>query len=434
MHIASHDPPPPLPTALADAAGDAERLSAQVAPLEAAIAALPAPPARSESQRRQAGDLHAQARGLRRRFAQAHAAWLYAQLTRGYRDRPRVGALLYAAADAVPGLVPSAAQIEQEREYPQRLKDGRELDQAILLSAVLGEQNAGTHLIDSMLLPTPAALAALGAFQADGHLDLGPVRLAREGRTGVLTTHNDRYLNAEDDALAMAMETAVDVALLDPAIGVCVLRGGHCTHPKYAGQRVFSPGINLKLLRDGRISFVHFLIERELGYVSKIADGLLREDGGARHEGKPWIAAVEAFAIGGGMQLALVADHVIATPDSYFCLPAAKEGLIPGTANFRLGRIAGSRMARRLVLGGRRIQATDADAGLLVDSVVPAAEMDAAIAAAARQLDSVSVVANRRMLHLAEQPVQAFREYMAEFALQQSALLYDARILHNLPH
>ena len=61
---------------------------------------------------------------------------------------------------------------------------------------------------------------------------------------------------------------------------------------------------------------------------------------------KPWIAAVEAFAIGGGCQLLCVMDRVLAEPGSYFNLPASKEGFIPGAANLRLPRLVGIKLAR----------------------------------------------------------------------------------------
>src|SRR5262249_62248921 len=94
---------------------------------------------------------------------------------------------------------------------------------------------------------------------------------------------------------------------------------------------------------------------------------------------KPWVAAVDGFAIGGGTQLLLVLDHVIAAADAYFSLPAAKEGIIPGVANFRLARVAGARLSRQVILLGRRIRATEPAARLLVDEVVEPEEVDAAV-------------------------------------------------------
>ena len=144
------------------------------------------------------------------------------------------------------------------------------------------------------------------------------------------------------------------------------------SHPRYRGKRVFSAGINLKALHAGGISLVDFLLRRELGYIHKLVRGVLVEDGSPWPSptiAKPWVAAVDSFAIGGGMQLLLVFDHVLAAADAYFSLPAAQEGIVPGAASFRLTRCAGPRLSRQVILEGRRIWATEPAARLLVDEV-----------------------------------------------------------------
>src|SRR3954452_23161943 len=70
---------------------------------------------------------------------------------------------------------------------------------------------------------------------------------------------------------------------------------------------------------------------------------------------KPWVAGVEAFAIGGGCQYLLTMDHVIAASDAYMTLPARKEGIIPGAANMRLPRFTGDRIARQAIMSGRQL-------------------------------------------------------------------------------
>jgi thioesterase DpgC len=145
---------------------------------------------------------------------------------------------------------------------------------------------------------------------------------------------------------------------------------------------VFSAGINLKALHSGDISLVDFLLRRELGYLSKLHRGLLAGDAAPWHSAaieKPWSAAVDTFAIGGGMQLTLVLDHVVAASDAYFSLPAAKEGIVPGVASFRLARFTGPRLAREIILRGRRIWAIEPAARLLVDDVAEPARLDSAI-------------------------------------------------------
>jgi thioesterase DpgC len=239
-------------------------------------------------------------------------------------------------------------------------------------------------------------------------------------------------LNAEDDRQVDDMETAVDIALLDPGVKVGVLRGGVMTHPRYLGRRVFCAGINLKSLHAGDISLVGFLLRRELGYVHKLIRGIRVDGPGAWHSPmleKPWVAAVDSFAIGGGTQLLLAVDHVIAASDAYLTLPAAWEGIVPGAANLRLARHVGSRISRQVVLQGRRIEASEPAARLLIDEVVSPDELDPAVENAAAALQGPAVVANRRMLNLAEEPPDRFREYLAEFALEQALRLYGSDVL-----
>ncbi len=138
---------------------------------------------------------------------------------------------------------------------------------------------AGPHLLDAMLRPTAAGAAAAAGVQPDRPADLGSVRLRAQGGVARLTMCRDDCLNAEDERQVEDMETAVDLALLDPDIRVGLLRGGEMSHPRYRGQRVFSAGINLKALHDGGITLVDFLLRRELGYIRKIFCGLLFEDG-----------------------------------------------------------------------------------------------------------------------------------------------------------
>jgi thioesterase DpgC len=203
------------------------------------------------------------------------------------------------------------------------------------------------------------------------------------------------------------------------------------THPRYAGRRVFSAGINLKRLHAGEITLVGFLLRRELGYLRKLLLGLRADDASWRYPltDMPWVAAVDTFAIGGGMQVLLAVDHVIAGADAYLSLPAAQEGIVPGAADFRLGLLTGPRLARQVILGGRRIRATDPEARTLIDEVVEPAELDQAVHAALTKLRDPAVTANRRMLNLAVESADGFRAYMAEFAVQQALRVHAADVL-----
>nr|ACJ60981.1 VEG39 [uncultured soil bacterium] len=370
---------------------------------------------------------------MRTDYVQANAEEIYDELTAGRTRYLRIDELVRAAAVACPGLVPTDEQMAAERSRPQAEKEGREIDQGIFLRGILRAPKAGPHLLDAMLRPTARALRLLPEFVESGVVQMEAVRLERRDGVAYLTLCRDDCLNAEDAQQVDDMETAVDLALLDPSVRVGMVRGGEMTHPRYLGRRVFCAGINLKKLSSGDIPLVDFLLRRELGYIHKIVRGVFTGD--SWHSpfiDKPWLAAVDSFAIGGGAQLLLVFDHVLAASDAYFSLPAAKEGIIPGASNFRLSRITGPRVARQVILSGRQIQADEPDARLIVDEVAAPEEMDAAISRALASLDADAVRANRRMLNLAEEPPEEFRQYMAEFALQQALRIYGEDVINKV--
>ncbi len=353
---------------------------------------------------------------------------LYDSLTDGLSRAVRLDDLLYEAAERVPGLVPTSAQMELERGRRLADKEGIELAQGLLTAEILADPHAGRHMVESMLEPTPQALERLDEFRAAGVVDFGSVHVERRGRAGILELRNPRFLNAEDGATLEPTEWAVDLILLDPEIEVGVFRGGVIEHERYAGQRVFGSGINLTHLYHGRVDFIWFLM-RDLGYVSKIYRGL---SGGTE---KLWVAAVERFAIGGACQLLHVVDHVIATRGSRLYLPARREGIIPGASNLRLPRFVGDRAARQAILSGREWTAGERDADLLVDEVIEADEMDGAIEARIDALTSsglVNAAANRRALRAGEEPLDLFREYMSTYAREQAYCHLSDALVRNL--
>jgi thioesterase DpgC len=397
----------------------------------AVLAGLPDVPHRSPEQRALAAAAHGAARQVRRAFLERHAEAVYAELTDGLTRELRLNDLCTAAAAAFPGLVPDPGMLGVERDRPQAHKEGYEIDQALFINGVLRLATAGGHLLAAMLRPTPRALRLLDGYRRHGVGGIGSVRLARRDGVAHLTMCRGDNLNAEDNDQVDDMETAVDLALLDPDVEVCVLRGGEMTHPRHVGRRVFSAGIDLKALHAGRIGLIDFLLRRELGYVHKMVRGLCGgDDWWSPPIAKPWIAVVDGFAIGGGAQLLLVADHVIAASDAYISLPAAQEGIVPGAAALRLTRGAGSRLARQVILRGRRIEAVEPEGRLLVDEVhATGDELDAAVRRGTERLRGGAVVSNRRMLLAVEEPLDAFRRYMAEFAIEQALRLYSDDVI-----
>ena len=364
---------------------------------------------------------------------------IYDELSDGFGKQLRISELVYAAAERFPDHLPSRAAIDAERELLQKDKQGLEIHQGFFVAHVLACPRTGHHLMRSMAQPTAAALAKRADFERDGSADLGPIRVDRAGDIGTITIQNHAFLNSEDDASTAALEVAVDLVLLDPAIRVGVLRGAPATHPKYAGRRILGSGINLTHLYHGKISLLEFLLERELGQVTKFYRGHdLAPAGGAPLESrreKPWITAVDSFAIGGACQWLLVMDRVIAEAGSYFVLPARKEGIIPGCANLRLARIVGERAARQALFFGRSFPCDSPGGLLLADEVAETGDMEQAVASAAAELTSAgetSLVANRQALRKAQEPLDLFRRYMADYSYQQALCLYSPALIDNL--
>jgi thioesterase DpgC len=400
------------------------------------IAALPPRAERTPAQQRDAAALHTAADALRRRFLATHVEDVYAELTDGLTRHPRLEELAGLAAGRFPGLVPTPAQLADDARRMQRNKEGWEVALGTFFQAVLNAPTAGGHLLRSLLRPTERARGLLLDFQLTGRADLDIATVTRQDGVAYLELCNDEFLNAEDDAAVEALETGTDLVLLDPSSHVGVLRGAPQTHPAYAGRRVFSAGINLTHLYHGDISLLGFLLRREAGYIAKFVRGLCLDDtagdGWWPDADKPWVAAVDSFAIGGGMQILPTMDRVVAADDAWFSLPAMEEGLVPGLANMRLLHSTGSRLSRRLVFWGQKLRATDPEAALFVDETVPADAMDNAVRAAAEHLDHPAVGANRRMLTMAEEPFDLFRRYLAQYAYEQSRQLHSPALIATL--
>jgi thioesterase DpgC len=436
-------PPPPAPAEPvfgASLARDAEAATRYFTEIEALVQAAKT----DRSDERQAGvaALKAQALSVKEKFFRRHAAALYDEATDQGARFLRVGELVMTVAGRHPGLLPTREQIDAERALTQQsAKEGRELDQGLFIGQILADERCGLHLIHAMLRPRREALERIAEFRQTGFADLGEAKAERKGKVGHVTLLNTKFLNAEDDRATAALETAVDLVLLDDSIEVGVLRGGTVQHPKYKDRRIFNAGINLTHLYYGQISFVHFMLERELGLLHKIYRGHWRSDSYAEqyedYVEKPWIAAVEAFAIGGGCQLLCVMDRVLAETGAYFNLPASKEGFIPGAANLRFPRLVGGKLAREGIFFERVFHADTPEGRMICDEVVPVGGMDAAIDANAEQLvraGMTSAVSNRRALRVAEEPLTNFRRYMATYARQQSRCLYDQKLIDNLEH
>jgi thioesterase DpgC len=290
-----------------------------------------------------------------------------------------------------------------------------------------------------MLLPLPQAAELAAKLDADGMVDLGVTTVERRGKAVVLTMKNPRFLNAEDQTTLDAMEISVDLAILDAATEIAVVRGGELDHPKYRGRRVFGSGINLTQLYRGKIPFLWFL-QRDMGFVHKFLRGVARpevvpDDVHGHGIEKPWIAAVDGFAIGGHCQILLCMDYVLAANDAFMTLPARKEGIIPGLANLRLPRFTGDRIARQAIQYERKLVCDSAEGRLICDEIAAASDMDAALARVVENLISagaVSAVGNRRALRIGAEPLDLFRRYCSAYARDQAYCCFSPALIANL--
>ncbi len=376
------------------------------------------------------------------RFFRSYRAPIYDALTRNRSRALRVDALAWEAANLLPGIVPTRAELALESQRMQMDKDGLEIHQGLLFAQLLSDRDIGLHLCTAMLRPTAEALERLDEFERTGCVDLGAVRVEAKGETGYLNFRHPRYLNAEDDDTIGPSEVACDLILLHPGLRMGLLRGAPVEHPKYNGRRVFSAGINLTRIYHGKLSYL-FYLTRDMGFVNKLFRGLamaggareIRADEPEQTLEKPWVAAVDSFAIGGGCQLLLVTDYVIAEAGAYFNLPARKEGIIPGAANLRLPRFVGERLAREAILFDRTFHVDAPDARPLVNEVVAGEEMDRAIEqCVANALGSgmVSAGGNRKAIRIQTESLDTFRAYMATYAYEQAFCHLSEQLVHNL--
>lgn len=181
----------------------------------------------------------------------------------------------------------------------------------------------------------------------------------REGRVLVLTLQREAKRNAMDRALADALDDALAELDDDPELWAGVLTGG---------PRFFSAGSDLRARGD-------YVTERGGEY------GIIR-----RQRRKPLVAAVEGFALGGGMEIVLACDLVVAASNARFGLPEVGIGVIPTCAGiFRAPQALPLNLARELILTGEPIGADRAYAAGFVNVLTePGGACDGAIALAQR--------------------------------------------------
>ena len=417
---------------------DAKKAGPLIQKAWAVLDGMPARSERTEAEKQDGREIVDAVSSLCWRFFRTHRSEMYDALTGERQERRRVDNLVWRAAERWPGLLPTRKEVAAEAERMQADKDGLEIRQGLFVSQLLSEPTIGEHLISAMLAPTSEAHARLDELVAAGSLDLGLARVVVEGHSGYLYFRQPDYLNAEDDETVAAAELGVDLLLLHPDVRMGVLRGDPVEHPKYEGRRIFSAGINLTKLYHGKVSYLFYLV-RDLGFVHKLYRGLatdtLRAAEPESTEEMPWMAVVEGFAIGGGCQLLLVVDRVLAEEGAYFNLPARKEGIIPGAANLRLPRFVGEGLAREAILFDRTFDVSDPVARSIVHEVHAADAMEAAVRETVDNAvgsGMVSAGGNRKALRVQAEPLDTFRRYMATYAREQAYCHLSEQLIDNL--
>ncbi|MDP3409433.1 enoyl-CoA hydratase [Bosea sp. (in: a-proteobacteria)] len=197
-----------------------------------------------------------------------------------------------------------------------------------------------------------------------------------KGKVGVITLNRPQALNALNGQLIAEINMALDGFERDPGIGCIVLTGS---------EKAFAAGADIKEMQ-GRTYPETYLDD-------KFADW---DRVGQRR--KPIIAGVAGFALGGGCELAMMCDFIIAADNAKFGQPEINLGVIPGAGGTqRLTRAIGKAKAMDLCLTGRMMDAAEAERAGLVARIVPLADlmtevMKAADAIAAKSLPSALMV------------------------------------------
>ena len=183
------------------------------------------------------------------------------------------------------------------------------------------------------------------------------------GRVGLITLNRPKALNALNDVLMDELGAALIGFDADDGIGAIVITGN---------EKAFAAGADIGTMKDWSYMDV-FKSE----YISRNWETL-------RRVRKPVIAAVAGYALGGGCELAMMCDFIIAADSARFGQPEIKLGIIPGAGGTqRLPRAVGKAKAMDLVLTARTMDAAEAERAGLVSRVVPAASLlDEALAAA----------------------------------------------------
>ncbi|HEX5786295.1 MAG TPA: enoyl-CoA hydratase [Burkholderiaceae bacterium] len=229
------------------------------------------------------------------------------------------------------------------------------------------------------------------------------ITVRTEGRVGIVTLNRPKQLNALNDALMNELGQALKAFDADADIGCMVLTGS---------EKAFAAGADI-----GAMASYSFADVYKGDYITRNWETI-------RSIRKPVIAAVAGFALGGGCELAMMCDFIIAADNAKFGQPEIKLGIIPGAGGTqRLPRAVGKAKAMDLALTGRMMDATEAERSGLVSRVVPLDKlMDEALGAALQicEFSQIAVMAAKESVN------RAFEGTLSD------GVMFERRMFHAL--
>lgn len=210
------------------------------------------------------------------------------------------------------------------------------------------------------------------------------ILVEQRGAVTLITLNRPQALNALNGQVLADMSAALAAYDADPTQHCAVVTGS---------EKAFAAGADIKQMADKEAADF-FLEDFFSGWTSKVAATR-----------KPWIAAVAGFALGGGCELAMMADFIIAADTAKFGQPEIKLGVAPGMGGSqRLTRAVGKAKAMEMCLTGRMMDAAEAESAGLVARVVPASDLlDDALKTAATiaAMPPMAAMLNKEMVNLA---------------------------------
>ncbi|WP_291916129.1 enoyl-CoA hydratase [Limnohabitans sp.] len=228
-----------------------------------------------------------------------------------------------------------------------------------------------------------------------------PILSTRHGRVGVITLNRPAQLNALNDALMDALGQALLGLDADPDIGAIVITGS---------DKAFAAGADIAVMADWSYMDVY-----QSGFITRNWETI-------RQVRKPVIAAVAGYAMGGGCELALACDIILAAESAQFALPEIKLAMLPGAGGTqRLPRAIGKAKAMDMCLSARMLNAEEADRYGLVSRVVPDADLQATALKLATQIAGYSLPA---LMAIKESVNRAHEASLTE------GILFERRALH----